>query len=70
VEIGAYHGITTCFFAEHSSTKVYAVDPYIGFGGSNHDYRIFLRNTEEKEDIVKPPESGPGFKLEYSYNSL
>lgn len=44
VEVGCYRGVTTQVLASATSRKVIAVDPYIGYGGSDDDYRHFQNN--------------------------
>ena len=45
VEIGCYRGVTTRFLAEMMPTRVvFAVDPFMGYGGNEYDYQIFLQN--------------------------
>ncbi len=51
VEIGSYRGITTSKFAQATQKTVYAVDPFIGYGGADADYEIFLRNTRNLVSI-------------------
>ncbi len=51
VEIGSYHGVTTSKFAEATKRMVYAVDPFIGYGGAETDYEIFLSNTRTHPSI-------------------
>jgi hypothetical protein len=52
VEIGCYRGATTARLASHTQRPVYAVDPFIGYGGSEEDFAIFraaiagLKNVE------------------------
>ncbi|WP_017719600.1 hypothetical protein [Kamptonema formosum] len=41
VEVGCYRGVTTKILANSTSRKVIAVAPYIGYGGSDEDYRHF-----------------------------
>jgi predicted O-methyltransferase YrrM len=45
VEIGAYRGVTTAYFARHAGRPVVAVDPFIGYGGSTEDLAVFQTNT-------------------------
>src|SRR3954463_14025910 len=45
VEIGAYHGVTTRFLAEHAGRPVVAVDPFIGYGGNLEDLAKFRAAT-------------------------
>ena len=53
VEIGAYRGVTTRRMAEAApKERVYAVDPYIGYGGSDVDLARFQARTSDVENIV------------------
>lgn len=52
VEVGAYRGKTTRFLATNTARKVFAVDPYVGYGGSEADYTQFLASTTGLENIV------------------
>jgi predicted O-methyltransferase YrrM len=45
VEIGAYRGVTTSYFALHAGRPIVAVDPFIGYGGSAEDLAVFKANT-------------------------
>jgi predicted O-methyltransferase YrrM len=45
-EIGSYRGITTAQIAAATARPVYAVDPFIGYGGAETDYARFLKNTQ------------------------
>lgn len=45
VEVGAFRGVTTRMLAERAKGKVFAVDPYSGYGGSERDYAIFRERT-------------------------
>ena len=52
VEIGSYRGITTRFLAQvMPSRTVFAVDPFMGYGGDENDYRIFIRNTGDLHNV-------------------
>lgn len=51
VEIGSYRGVTTKYLASLTPEIVYAVDPYIGYGGWEKDLAIFLTNTSDSENI-------------------
>ena len=44
VEVGCYRGVTTRFLAERSARRVFAVDPFLGYGGCEEDDRL------QKED--------------------
>jgi len=46
VEVGCFRGVSTREFALATSRKLIGVDPFIGYGGSDEDYRIFQKNTE------------------------
>ena len=45
VEIGSYRGETTRCLASATERRVFAVDPYIGYGGADEDYRRFKART-------------------------
>jgi hypothetical protein len=52
VEIGSFRGVTTRFLAQVACPRsVFAVDPYRGYGGVEHDYRHFCRNTRDMANI-------------------
>ncbi|MDX1971661.1 MAG: class I SAM-dependent methyltransferase [Candidatus Sumerlaeia bacterium] len=46
VELGCFRGVTTSKLAELTSKSLYAVDPFIGYGGSEEDYALFLQRTK------------------------
>ena len=51
-EIGCYRGITTGFLAESAPSRtIYAIDPFMGYGGEEPDYQIFLQNIARLENI-------------------
>ncbi len=52
VEVGCYRGVTTKFLANSTSRKVIAVDPYIGYGGSDEDYRHFQNNIAGLPNVI------------------
>jgi predicted O-methyltransferase YrrM len=52
VEVGSYRGVTTARLAENTQKRVYAVDPYIGYGGSDHELELFLRSTSTLENVI------------------
>jgi hypothetical protein len=52
VEIGAYRGVTTAYFARHSARPVVAVDPYIGWGGWDADLAVFRANTADLPQVT------------------
>jgi len=49
VEVGAFRGVTTEFFSQHCERAIYAVDPFVGYGGSEDDLAVF------RQRIVKLP---------------
>lgn len=51
VEIGSYRGTTTQQLALATPNLVYAVDPYIGYGGSETDFAIFQERIRSLENI-------------------
>lgn len=51
VEIGSYRGITTAHFSKAVTKAVYAVDPFIGYGGAEDDYQIFMNNTRDLASV-------------------
>ncbi len=51
VEIGSYRGATTCAFAAATQRRVYAVDPFIGYGGSQRDEQIFQNRILQHPNI-------------------
>ena len=62
VEIGAYRGVTTRRMAEVAPDQtVYAIDPYIGYGGSDVDLAKFRARTSGVANIthIRKP-SGEG----------
>jgi len=51
VEVGCYRGATTQALRA-TSRKVIAVDPYIGYGGFEEDYRCFVQNTANLSNVI------------------
>jgi predicted O-methyltransferase YrrM len=52
VEVGCYRGITTKAIAQSTTRKVVAVDPYIGYGGFEEDYRLFSENINNLSNVI------------------
>lgn len=52
VEIGSYRGATTCVLAAATTRQIYAVDPYIGYGGNNQDECIFRQRAAQHQNIT------------------
>lgn len=46
VELGCFRGVTTEKLAQLSPKQLFAVDPFIGYGGSEQDYQTFLARTK------------------------
>lgn len=57
VEVGSCRGVTTQVIASATSRKVIAVDPYIGYGGSDEDYRQFQSNIAGLPNVIHEPVS-------------
>lgn len=63
VEIGAYRGVTTKFLASDTSREVVAVDPFIGYGGADNDFKVFKSNTDDLKNVThKRTTSGEALK--------
>jgi predicted O-methyltransferase YrrM len=45
VEVGCYRGVTTAELAAATPKPVFAVDPFIGYGGSEEDLALFRRRV-------------------------
>jgi predicted O-methyltransferase YrrM len=52
VEVGCFRGITTQYLARATSRKLIAVDPFIGYGGSEEDYQHFKNNIAGLSNVV------------------
>ena len=46
LELGSYRGATTARFAAATHRKIFAIDPYIGYGGWEEDMRLMRQRTE------------------------
>jgi hypothetical protein len=51
VEVGSYRGVTARTLATNTSRPYFAVDPFIGYGGSESDLAIFRENTSKISNI-------------------
>lgn len=52
VEVGCYRGVTTrCLGEKIAPTPLVGVDPFIGWGGAEADYRMFSRRISEVENV-------------------
>ncbi len=52
VEIGSFRGVTTRYLAQNTARQFFAVDPFIGYGGSDSDYEIFKKNTADLPNVT------------------
>lgn len=52
VEIGSFRGITTAEIAKATGRKIFAVDPYQDYGGSNEDYKMFNERVRNIHNIT------------------
>jgi len=52
VEVGCFRGVTTSTIASATSRQVIAVDPFIGYGGSDLDFTFFRKNTINLTNII------------------
>ncbi|MBD2772388.1 class I SAM-dependent methyltransferase [Iningainema tapete] len=68
VEIGCYRGVTTQILAASTNRKVIAVDPYIGYGGSEEDYRHFQKNTCELPNVIHERKTSGEAAKTWKYN--
>lgn len=63
VEIGCYRGVTTRQLGLATQRSVYAVDPYIGYGGWESDLAIFKERVQYQPNIYHfPLTSGAAFR--------
>ena len=51
-EVGCFRGVTTRTIAGNTRRRVIAVDPYMGYGGSESDYAIFKSNVSGLENVT------------------
>lgn len=50
-EIGCYRGVTTARLASQTAKTVFAIDPFIGYGGSELDYEKFLDRVGNLDNV-------------------
>jgi predicted O-methyltransferase YrrM len=70
VEIGCYRGLTTKTLAKATSRRVIAIDPYIGYGGSEEDYQFFIRNTAELPNVFHERKTSGEASKNWNYNPI
>jgi len=51
VEIGSYRGVTSKNIATATKRTMYAIDPYIGYGGWESDMNVFNENVSALENV-------------------
>lgn len=51
IEVGSFRGVTTVALASRSTKTVYAIDPFIGYGGSKSDFDKFKERVSNVENI-------------------
>ncbi len=67
VEVGYFRGATTAELAEATSRMVFAVDPFIGYGGSERDFALFKRRVSGLPNVKHlPATSGEAAKTFYA----
>ena len=70
VEIGCYRGVTTASLAAVTSKVIFAIDPFIGYGGSERDYEIFLDRTKVLKNICHIREPSGTAAKQFASNSV
>jgi Methyltransferase domain len=70
VELGAYRGITTRLLAGSTSRQVIAVDPFIGYGGSEEDYQFFKSNTKHLTNVLHERKSSGEAAKNWNYDPV
>jgi predicted O-methyltransferase YrrM len=53
VEVGSFRGVTTRCVAQYiHPRRVYAIDPYSGYGGAEEDYNLFCKRTADLPNVI------------------
>jgi len=52
VEIGSYRGVTTRELATRTRRKIFAVDPFMGYGGADADLRLFQGRVADQPHVT------------------
>lgn len=53
VEVGSFRGVTTrCVGQYIHPRRVYAIDPYSGYGGAEEDYNLFYKRTADLSNVI------------------
>ena len=51
VEVGVFRGVTTAALAEQTKRRYFAVDPYIGYGGTEDDQVAMLNRIQHLKNV-------------------
>ena len=51
-EIGSYRGVSTLRMAQATAKRIFAIDPFIGYGGADEDHAIFAQRISEVGNIT------------------
>ena len=70
VEIGSYRGATTKALALATKRRVYAVDPFIGYGGAEDDFQIFLNQTSDLPNLEHLRYTSGEASRKWSYGAI
>ncbi|MDJ0674823.1 MAG: class I SAM-dependent methyltransferase [Calothrix sp. MO_167.B42] len=70
VEVGCYRGATTKCLASATSRKIIAVDPFIGYGGSDKDYEFFSNNISGLSNVVHERKTSGEAIKNWNYGSV
>lgn len=70
VEVGSCRGVTTQMLAKATTRKVIAVDPFIGYGGFEEDYRLFVKNTSELPNVIHERKTSGEAGRTWNHNSV
>lgn len=70
VEVGCYRGVTTRCLASATSRQVIAVDPYIGYGGSEEDYHYFKSNVSGLPNVIHEKVTSGEAARNWKYGSV
>jgi len=69
-EVGAYRGATTIELAARTAKVVYAIDPFIGYGGSEEDFFRFRVRTNSLANVIHLRETSGAGNARFKPQSL
>jgi predicted O-methyltransferase YrrM len=69
-EIGSYRGATTFALALETRRLVVAIDPYIGFGGAEDDYKEFIKRVGPLPNVRHLRSTSGAAAREWSQGSI